>query len=209
MKKNLWLIILSIFIFACSKDGENGAIGPQGPQGEQGVAGADGEDGADGVDGTNGEQGPEGEQGSQGETGTANVIYSEWFTLEFPEDIEGTNYSLSIVAPDITNEIVANGLIIMYGLIDGPILLPRQLPFSSFSNQQYYASTFRAPIPSSPTGRVFVTIWSMDGSPVGAPLFDRYRYIIIPGGTTVSGKSSIDYTKMSYQEIVELFNIPE
>ena len=45
------LIILSLTITSCSKDGDTGPIGPTGAQGSDGIDGTDGADGIDGVDG--------------------------------------------------------------------------------------------------------------------------------------------------------------
>jgi hypothetical protein len=41
--------------------------------------------------------------------------------------------------------------------------------------------------------------------------FDDYRYVIVPGGVSTSGKSAsaTDFTKMSYDELIAYFNIPE
>ncbi|KAG1649004.1 hypothetical protein GQR58_029381 [Nymphon striatum] len=58
-------LCLASFWLASKEDGQDGATGPSGPQGEQGVTGADGE------------------QGEQGETGTANVIFSDWITVDY------------------------------------------------------------------------------------------------------------------------------
>ncbi|MEH6679512.1 MAG: hypothetical protein V7724_03140 [Sediminicola sp.] len=203
MKRTVILIQLLILVFfACSpEDGQDGAIGPQGPQGEQGIAGQQGPAGQDGEDG---------QDGSEGEPGTANVIYSDWFTLPFPDDINSTtNYGAGIVANDVTENIVNNSVTLIYGRSDTTVLIPQLLPFSAFAEQQYYAPGFRAPTESSPTGRVSVTIYSMDGSPIGIPIFEEYRYVIIPGGIPTSGKSSIDYTQLSYEEIIDLYHIPE
>ena len=205
MKRTVILIqLLTLVFFACSpEDGQDGVMGPQGPQGEQGLTGPQGPAGEDGQDGQ------DGSQGEQGEPGTANVIYSDWFTLPFPDNINGINYVASTVANDITEEIVQNGVVLIYGRFDTTVLIPQLLPFSAFGEQQYYAPGFRAPNETSPTGRVSVTIYSMDGSPIGIPIFLEYRYVIIPGGIPTSGKSTIDYTQLSYEEIIDLFNIPE
>lgn len=205
MKKLVLGLGALLLVFACSpEEGENGAIGPQGPQGEQGIPGPQGENGEDGA------QGPQGEQGPQGVPGDTNVIYSDWFTLPFPEDISSTtNYSESIVAPDVTEAIVERGLVIVFARLDESPSFVRQLPYTDFGSQQYYDPGFRSASPTSNVGVVSVAIWSMDGSPIGAPLFDEYRYIIIPGSIPASGKSAQEFSKMSYEEITSLFNIPK
>lgn len=58
------LIIFSLVITSCSKDGDVGPIGP---------AGTSGLDGTDGSDGTNGTDGTDGTDGADGTDGNANV----------------------------------------------------------------------------------------------------------------------------------------
>ncbi|CAN0596747.1 unnamed protein product, partial [Laminaria digitata] len=58
-----------------------------------------------------------------------------------------------------------------------------------------------------------------EGGAVGVPFFGEYRYILIPGeepagttiviGTTGSKQEPLDYSKMSYEEVIEFFNIEE
>jgi len=178
------LFITGLILSCSSEDGEDGAMGPQG------VAGTDGTDGED---------------------GTANVIYSDWFPSQFPDDIDGTNYVFSVAAPDLTAEIVEKGLVLVYGRfysgddIGVIFQLPHIFPFS----QQFYTHSFTTP-PASNAMRVFIILLSMDNTPIGSSLFEEYRYVIISGGTP-AGKSatSKDYSKMTYEEIAELFNIPE
>ncbi|NJB71574.1 hypothetical protein GGR42_002036 [Saonia flava] len=194
------LTLFALLFLGCSKDGAMGLKGEQGEQGIPGPAGLDGEDGEQGL------------QGEQGEIGTANVIYSEWFTLQFPDDIEANNYVSSIDAPALTAEVVENGVVLAYGryFSNSDIGVIEQIPFISFSINQHYSLNYTTP-PASNSGRVFIKINSIDGGPIGSPLFFEYRYIIIPGEILTGGKSSgtINYLKMSYKEILILFNIPE
>ncbi|WP_282055419.1 hypothetical protein [Maribacter luteus] len=189
------LFIASLFV-ACSKDdGEDGAIGPQGPQGEQGIqgeAGADGEDGA---------------QGEQGETGAANVIYSEWLDSPLAENIALESTNADIAAPSLSQEIVDQGVVLLYGRIEtnGNVY---SLPYIGNQGVSYYYYHNLEVIN--------IRLTTIDGSDIGSPLFSSYRYILIPGGVQASngiggitGKSSTDYSKMSYEEITALFNIPE
>ena len=191
IKYIIGLILCGLLVLACSKDVEMGMPGE------------------DGVDGQNGEQGP---QGEQGETGTANVIYSDWFSSLFPDDIASTNYSFSVIAPDITDEIVENGLVIGYGRFTSPtsadIRVVEQLPFSFFERNQFYSLSFSTP-PATNSERAFISLRSMDGSPIGEPFFEEYRYVIIPGGIPASGKSSVNYNIMGYKEICTYFDIPQ
>lgn len=192
-KKNSFLgyLVLAVLIVSCSKDdGKDGAIGPQGAQGEQGPAGAAGTDGED---------------GAQGETGAANVIYSDWFDSELGDGI-GTASSFTFDAPELTQEIMDSGIILMYAKTSSAeSVYPLPITFSSTTiNETYY---FRSEGVTAAL-RIWVRQVDVDGVDVETPYLSRFRYVLIPRGSLVSGKSSsIDYSKMSYEKIVQHFNI--
>ncbi|MEX0275869.1 MAG: hypothetical protein AB3N16_15970 [Flavobacteriaceae bacterium] len=179
-------LVLIVSLGSCSpEDGEDGATGPQGPQGEQGV------------------------QGPQGETGTANVIYSDWIQANYlntnpvPSNVMG----LATFSPSELN--VANDVVLVYGgnNINGDFEI---FPLPYLRNGNIYF-TFGLFSPGE-TGNLQLQIrpYTLDGTNASFSYFDYFRYVVIPGGTSTSGKSSsIDYTKMSYKEIIALFNIPE
>lgn len=198
------LFFIACLLLACSKDGEDGAPGPQGAQGEQGPAGAQGEQGEEGEEGGQGEQGEEGEQG---ETGTANVIYSPWIASGFDTPIASPNGSFSIDAPEITQEVIDSGVILVYGKDDSPgtiYALPLTL-HSTVTDESYYFS-FEDP------GTLQIGVSEINGAFLNNIFIDNeFRYILIPGGNPTSGKtgSLVDYTKMTYEEIVMLFNIKD
>ncbi len=185
------LLFFTSLVMGCSKDGSDGAIGPQGPQGELGPAG------------TQGEQGPAGTQGEQGETGTANVIYSDWIPSGLPANVASTTANFSIPAPLLTDEIRNTGVILVFGRtsIDNIYGLPAT--FGEGFQESYF---FR----SGSAGSLSIRVSSLDGNDIGAPIFSNYRYVLVPGGT-LTGKSfsSAEYHKMSYEEVIELFNIPK
>lgn len=188
-----------LLMMSCSKDGDQGPVGPAGPQGEQGPAGLAGTDGADGADGA---------QGEQGEPGTANVIYSDWVNTELGNNIVSTSASFTIDAPQINSTILNFGTILVYGrrvdLSSGGNLV-YQLPivFGAARQQSFY---FRAQ-----DGEIRITVSANEaGESVGEGSFlEQYRYVLIPGGVSTSGKSSIDFQKMSYEEITAHFGIEE
>ncbi len=225
------IIFIATLFMACTDDGLEGPIGPQGPQGEQGVAGPQGpagEDGeAQGVPGPQGEQGEQGPAGAQGETGpagpqgppgengadgqdgedgedgAANVFYSGWITSGFANNIMATTATFEIDAPSLTDEIRNNGIILVYARNDqsGTIYgLP--VTFGVFQESYFFRT--------SQAGELVIRIHSLNVNNIGAHFFDAYRYVLIPG-ETITGKSKTeeDYAKMSYQEIIAHFNIPE
>ena len=186
-KQLFGLLLIASLIFACSaEDGEDGAIGPQGPQGEQGASG------------------PQGEQGEQGETGSANVIFSDWIATTLPDPIASNTAIFNMAAPELSAEIRDSGVILVYGraFTTDVYGLPATFNSVGFNETHYYRI--------DTIGEISIRINSIDGADIGARLFNDYRYILIPGGIPASGKSTpLDYAKMTYEEIVELFNIPQ
>lgn len=204
-------------------DGEQGPPGPEGPQGEQGPqgeagpAGPQGPVGADGADGTDGADGPDGQDGQQGEPGTANVIYSDWFPTEFGETIDDQSSSFTISAPQMTTDILNFGTILVYGKRQGVSvpgfggsLLVFQLPYEiSALEVSYQFSASRSAFAS----QIRITIRETDDDGTiseGGNYLQHFRYVLIPGGMSSRGKSStVDYAKMSYEELAAHFNIPD
>ncbi|MEP5617710.1 MAG: collagen-like protein, partial [Flavobacteriaceae bacterium] len=176
--------------------------GPQGEQGEDGPQGVAGEDGADGQDGA---------QGEQGEAGAANVIYSDWIDSEFDTNITDAAAGIDLEAPSLTQEIIDQGTVLVYGR---NIALPSNEIFplpQIISNDNH---GFRVSGPEN----IRLTISSLDGAAVGSRIIEDYRYILIHGGQpdddggggTITFKSEqLDYSKMSYEEVIEFFGIEE
>lgn len=226
------IVIIAGLFMACTDDGVEGPIGPQGPMGEQGIPGPEGPAGQDGealgVPGPQGEQGvpgpagsqgeqgpagpagPQGEQGEQGSTGTANVIYSDWIASGFPASITDNVEDFDIDAPKLTQEIIDKGVILAYGKTTGdPDVLPLPVYIPTV-NESYYHRVENV-------GLLQIRVMSGDGSAIGGTVFGEYRYVLIPGGVPAangpgnigSKTTALDYTKMSYKEIIAHFNIPE
>ena len=182
--RNLFKILVSSFLFtiiafSCAEDGEPG---PKGDQGEPGI------------------QGEQGEQGEKGEPGTANVIYSEWIESEFSNDFSYEEYSFLEID---TNQYSLNTTVfLLYSKsVNGVVYpLPQLVSATTYS---YYI------VPDFGTGLPARIILYRNGTPVGgsAVPFD-FRYVIIPGGVP-TGRRTADYSKMSYEEIKLLFNLPD
>lgn len=188
MKHLFCVLCVSILFIGCSaEDGNDGAMGPQGI------------DGTDGVDGTD---------GSDGETGTANVIYSDWIASDFADPITDDFDQWEIFAPELTQEIHDTGVILVYARV-GTLIYPIPVTFFSTIRENW---NFRL-LDINDT-LIAIRVNSTDGGVIGTPFLNEdFRYIIIPGGTTAStddGRSAtINYSKMSYEEIIAHFNIPE
>lgn len=186
------LFVTSLFI-ACSKDdGQDGATGPAGPQGEQGVAGTNGEDGA---------------AGEQGSTGTANVIYSDWIQASYlnpnasPDNVMG----LATLSENEFN--IATDMVLVYGgnNIASDTYEIFQLAYIHNQNIVFDFGMFGSSTSSNTNLQIRVN--TLDGTNNNFSYIDFYRYIIIPGGISTSGKSSIDYSKMTYNEVMAHLNI--
>lgn len=69
------MVLFTLSISSCTKEGPQGPIGPQGTQGVQGEQGIAGQDGVDGQDGIAGQDGVDGEDGADGQDAEFNPIY--------------------------------------------------------------------------------------------------------------------------------------
>ncbi len=172
------LVVLSVALFSC--EGEDGAIGPQGEQGEQGS------------------------QGEQGEPGTANVIYSDWIDSEFENDITDGFDAFNIDAPEITQEILDTGTILVYARSTTNTIYQVPVTFYGILNESYFFRVINA-------GTLNIGVEGIGTNNIGEPfLNDVFRYIIIPGEVAGNNSKSVEnLANMSYKELATLFNISE
>ena len=149
----------------------------------------------------------EGIQGPEGPAGLdATVFYSEWFT---PSAWSGTSgdWFFDASAPDLTEDIVENGVILAYVWLAGDL---------------YNASTV-GPLPAY----AIVANWSFLIFKFGSIEFtcdmiskplttgNKFRFIAIPGtipalkSASLKNKSEQELRSMFYNDVCKLFNIPE
>ncbi|MGB7392941.1 MAG: hypothetical protein WA913_00970 [Pricia sp.] len=191
---------------AQGEQGEQGEQGDEGPKGDTGDQGPQGEQGDQGPKGDQGDQGEQGEQGEQGATGTANVIYSDWIAAEFETDIADGFDNFSISAPEVTQEVLDTAVLLVFANSNSNTIF--QLPISFHLNlrENYWFRVLNL-------GSINLGVEGIDGNnAIGNPfLNNEFRYVIIPGGVSASGKGehSVNYAKLSYQEIIEMFDIPK
>jgi len=170
----------------------------------------DGEDGINGINGIDGIDGADGADGEQGETGTANVIYSDWIQTNFinPNPAPTNIMGLATFSEGEINTVA--DVVLVYGgnNLNGEFEI-HQLPYIRIGNVQFTFGLFGSD--GTETGSTFLQVRTntFDGTNATFQFFDSYRYVIIPGGNPVTGKSSVDYSKMSYKEVMAHFNIPE
>ncbi len=145
----LFTLAFTVVLFtACSKDGEKGDIGETGPA------------------------------GPAGPPGTANIIYSDWFS---PTAWTGTGTQFSNfvkAAPGITDAIRTNGTILAFAqfVSDGTNIRP--LPATTINGAFLTHWSFF----SNAVGSLTFTCFGENGSVMTPSTSNKYRYVIIPGG---------------------------
>jgi hypothetical protein len=145
-----------------------------------------------------GETGP---AGIQGPVGSANVIYSDWLSLDLKAGVYAGVYYNKITTSKVTQAVVDQGDVRMYfKSFTGILPVP-----SAMLPGLYYSFSLGAIEVFSPTK------WDISSG-------YKYRYIIIPGaepsgnGRTsglIAGYTREELKSMSYEKIAAIFNIPE
>jgi hypothetical protein len=202
---------------------QKGNTGPAGPTGATGTTGTTGATGA---------------AGPQGPAGTANVIYSAWFTPSaYTKDTVFSIYQLyyNDSASAITQTVLDSGVVITFGKLDGytqtiwPTNQVAELPITItyMEASTVYTDTWSALATLGNLRIQFVDDLNLYS---GISNAHQFRYVIIPGGTSVSGSSIVpgvrsgnanstevspfrdviqNYRKMTYDEICQRLGIPE
>lgn len=145
------------------------------------------------------------EDGAPGPAGTANVIYSNWVT---PSSYAGSatlhNQTIFNNNKDIYNASMNGGTVLVYWNQPNNGNTVYQLNYSwSSGYMNYYIST------NGVTSDISISTNILNYDGVGQT--DRFRYIIIPGGTpaTTGKQAQPDFKKMSYNEVCKYLHIPE
>ncbi len=198
-------IVATVLLTSC---GKNGAVGPQGPTGPVGPAGPTG---AAGTNGTNGTNGTTGATGATGPTGTANVIYSDWVTpaTYTKTTVFGTfHFTADIAASKITQAVLDQGTVIVYGKLDGynPVIWPTAqvspLPIviSYMSGTTPNIDTWSA---LCTVGNVNIDLTSSINAYGSISNAHQFRYVIIPGGVHTLGSIN----PRNYNEMKQAFHM--
>lgn len=143
---------------------------------------------------TEGPQGEQGIPGEDGEDGNANVFASPWIAEQF-SNVDVSNTTFSVTESRITQNILDTGVILAYGKTQYDDYM--MLPFN------YYFKGYKT---ISALGKI-----TFLGTALGNTLerfddFTHVRYVIIPAST--SGKNAgVDFTSMSYEEVMDHFNL--
>jgi len=154
--------------------------------------------GEDGEPGPQGEQGEQGEKGDKGDPGTADIYYSDWIPEEFL-DTPTTSHSFGITDENINDDLANDAVILVYARTSNPGL--HQLPITIDNKSYFYIAFYE-------NNWLRFDAETTDGSSQIFNNFIDFRFVIIKEGNNTSGRK-IDYQSMSYEEIKELFQIPD
>ena len=100
----LFMAVFMLLAVSCAEDGETGPVGPVGPEGPPGG----------GSNGGGGTQGPPGKDGNANvKSITVSVASNEWTS--------GGTYKHKIMIPGITQEVVDDGMVMVYMKSEDPL----------------------------------------------------------------------------------------
>jgi len=164
-------------------------------------------------------EGEEGAVGPQGPPGTANVIYSDWFspaTWELGSSFGVVERSFTMTTSLLTQEIIDHGAVLVYMRFVGWTPAICQLPATVYSTGQTYCFQFRAWEGNIKAYYYFLSSPAAD--PGVIPADNVVRYVLIPGGALATTARIAGMTPsqlagslnaMPYSEVCGLFDIPE
>ncbi len=187
----LTLLIATLTLSSCSKEG---SAGPQGPAGPAGATGA---------------------TGPKGETGTANVIYSDWLNVTFND----TSGVASVSAPSLTADVLNKGTVKVYWnlnnaadpfIVSVPSVVSPYLIFSEETLAQFFPSITNGNYPEIYVDAYYATneIMLVSNYPISsADGYSQFRYVIIPGGVKESGRSAVDWN--NYNSVKKYYNLKD
>jgi hypothetical protein len=196
----LAVICLSSVLVKCKK-GDDGPVGPIGSKGDTGAAGANGTNGATGA------------TGPGGATGTANVIYSDWFTPTSytKTTVFGTsNFTYDKAVAQITQAILDKGTVLVYGKMSGynPIIWPTDqvsvLPvvINYMNGTTPEIDTWSARVT---LGKIQIGLTNNNNVYGSISNAHSFRYVIIPGG--VHTTATVNYR--NYNEVKQAFHLAD
>lgn len=162
MKNNTYCFLLFILLISCEKGptGEPGPIGPKGPTGDAGVNNTTpGPQGAQGPTGTTGPQGPQGPQGPAGNTGVGNLFFSPWKKPIWKIQIttpEGKFFIGEVSVPEITQNIIDKGLVLVYSRVNGITSNTSPFPYGSATTITLGSQSYRIINNGHSVGKVLI-----------------------------------------------------
>jgi len=162
-------------------------------------------------------EGPEGPRGPAGAPGTANVIYSEWYSPATWEQVNVYGVierQYTMTTSELTQEIIDHGAVLVYMRFVGIAPQINQLPVNIIDPN--YDFLFRAQAGSITAAYYSVT--SPGTAPNVIPSSNVVRYVLIPGGVldetaliegVTSGRLIESLDHMLYADLCGMLGIPE
>lgn len=144
-------------------------------------------------------------KGAKGDPGTANVIYSDWYTpaTYTQTTIFGTiNFTADIAAAKITQAILDKGAVVVYGKLNGynPVIWPTDQVSTLPIAINYMSGTtpnLDAWSALCTVGNVRISLTSSTNAYTNISNAHQFRYIIIPGGVhTLSAVNLKNYKEV-------------
>jgi hypothetical protein len=159
-----------------------------------------------------------------GQPGTANVIYSDWETTSVysVSKIFGrTTFKASFAEPKITQSILDQGAIIVYGKLDGynpeiwpvnqvsqlPIVLSYVQPNPNTGKNQGEIDTWSGVDTLGSVGITFTNNHNLYTKPDSIYNNMQFRYIIIPGGVSATGNSLVKIKGKMTNRVINPINV--
>ncbi|RSK42122.1 collagen-like protein [Mangrovimonas spongiae] len=170
------------------------------------------EDGEDGAQGPQGEQGPTGQDGADGEDGNANVITSAWLDANWNVSDTDTQKTMQITPEEIgisNSDLRNNCLVIVYLSQWGDSNI-YTMPSSGRWSTAWYSYTYGNT--GANVSGIRIKLESTNGTTLTEYQYagfrgNRFRYVIIPTNNT--NRNSLDFTNMSYEELINHFGLED
>lgn len=152
-------------------------------------------------------------KGPQGPPGTANVIYSDWYTpSSFSKTtVFGTfHFSASIPAPSITQDVIDKGTVIVYGKLAGYNALI--WPAGQISAMPIVINYLQSNTPQVDTWSALVSLGNLqidmtNDNNIYSSISNThsFRYIIIPGAVHTINVANF----RNYNQVKQAFHLPD
>jgi len=174
-----------------------------------------------GCQGDEGPAGPTGATGSDGPPGTANVIYSEWFS---PATwVLGTTFGVAeraytMTTASLTADIISHGVVLVYMKFVGMAPAIYQLPVTIIPSAPGSTYCFMHRAEPGSVKAIYYLLSSPTTDPGVIASSNQVRYVLIPGGVLAASAERAGITSarlagslpsMPYTEVCRLFNMPE
>jgi len=156
-----------------------------------------------------------GDTGPPGPAGTANVVYSDWFTPSTytVSTIFGLkNFDYRKTAPGITQLVLDSGAVLTYGKLSGynPVIWPTgsvslmPISINYLSGSEPNTDTWSA---IDSLGILRINLTSTTNAYSNISNAHSFRYIIIPGGA--HGGRQMDLRSLSYAQVCDYLHISQ